>query len=62
MTVGKAKPETLSRPTAWPAGLAFGLGASFFGAVTSSVILIGGVVLSILSLIGWVWEACLESQ
>ncbi len=60
MQPGHPKPDTLPRPTPWPAGFAFGLTALLLGLLTSPVILIGGAALSVLSLAGWIREICLE--
>jgi hypothetical protein len=52
----KPKPDTIPRPTYFPAAMAFGLTFLLWGIVTSPVVLgVGGVVIA-LSLVGWIRE------
>jgi hypothetical protein len=50
----KATPERLPKPTYWPFFLAMGLAFIFWGLLTTWVILIAGVLIFIVSLIGWI--------
>lgn len=50
----KATPEHLPKPTYWPFFLAMGLAFIFWGLLTTWVILIAGVLIFIVSLIGWI--------
>jgi hypothetical protein len=52
----RPKPEVLARPTWYPAALAFGATLFFWGLVVSVVIFVIGVVVSGLSLAGWIGE------
>jgi len=47
-------PETLPQPTAWPAVLAFGACLLAWGAVTSWIIALAGLVLFLLAAGGWI--------
>ena len=48
--------HTIPRPTYFPAGMAFGITFSFWGLVTSPVVLVVGLVVVAVSLIGWIGE------
>lgn len=50
----KAQPEQLPKPTYWPFFLAMGLAFMFWGLLTTWVILTAGVLIFIVSLIGWI--------
>ncbi len=52
----KPKPETIPRPTYFPAAMAFGLTFFLWGLVTSPVVLAVGVLVVVVSLIGWIGE------
>ena len=49
-------PETLPRPTYFPAGLAMGTTFIFWGLISSIVVLLVGVALFIAALAGWITE------
>jgi hypothetical protein len=49
-------PETLPRPTYFPAGLAMGTTFIFWGLISSIVVLLVGVSLFIAALAGWITE------
>lgn len=51
-----ARPETLPRPTYWPAVLALGIAALAFGVVTTIIIGGVGLVLCALAIGGWIAE------
>ncbi len=51
-----AKPDTVPRPTYWPALLAFGITFLFWGLVTSWTISAAGLVVVTISLDGWFKE------
>jgi hypothetical protein len=51
-----ARPEVIPRPTAWPAGMAFGTTFLMWGLVTSIVLIVVGLVVVVVSLIGWIGE------
>ena len=50
------QPDAIPRPTYFPAAMAFGLTLFFWGLVSSSVVLGTGIVLIVVSLIGWIGE------
>lgn len=50
----KAKPEKLPQPTYWPFFLALGLTFSAWGLLTTWYISVAGLVVFIVSLIGWI--------
>ena len=52
----EAKPDAVPRPTCWPAVLAFGVTFLFWGIVTSWTISLVGLVVLIVSLVGWIKE------
>lgn len=52
----KPLPETLARPTFWPAMLALGVNLILLGIVTQIVVGLAGLLLSIVSLAGWIGE------
>jgi hypothetical protein len=52
----KAKPDTIPRPTVWPAALALGITFLAWGIVTSPIVLGVGLVLLAVSLGGWIGE------
>jgi hypothetical protein len=52
----KPLPETLPRPTAWPATVALGVTLLAFGVVTSSIISVAGLGLFLLGGAGWFKE------
>jgi len=49
-------PETLPRPTYFPAGLAMGTTFIFWGLISSIVVFLVGVALFIAALAGWITE------
>ena len=51
-----ARPETIPRPSFWPAGLAFGLTFSIWGLITSLVLVLVGLAVVTASLGGWIGE------
>jgi hypothetical protein len=51
---GKARPETLPKPTYWPFFLAMGLAFLFWGLLTTWVVLAAGGLIFITALIGWI--------
>jgi hypothetical protein len=53
---GRPRPEEIPRPTHLPAAMAFGLTLFFWGLVTSPVVLGAGLVVVVVTLIGWVGE------
>jgi hypothetical protein len=53
-------PESLPRPTFFPAGLAMGTTFIFWGLITSWVIILVGAGLFIAALAGWIMEICHE--
>lgn len=50
----EATPERLPKPTYWPFFLAMGLAFIFWGLLTTWVILVAGVLIFVVSLIGWI--------
>jgi hypothetical protein len=54
------KPEILTRPTWWPAALAFGVTLSALGLITSAILLALGLAIAIVSLAGWIGDICHE--
>jgi hypothetical protein len=52
----KPLPETLQRPTYWPAMLALGITLMLLGPVTVSPVGIAGFVMTVVSLAGWIRE------
>ena len=52
----KPLPETLSRPTFWPAMLALGINLILLGVVTQIVVGCAGLLLAVAALAGWVAE------
>jgi hypothetical protein len=53
---GDARPEIIPNPTAWPAGMAFGITLFIWGFVTSMVLIIVGLTVMTVSLVGWIGE------
>jgi hypothetical protein len=53
---GIPRPEVIPRPTYFPAAMAFGLTLLLWGVVTSPVVLGVGLVVVVVSLIGWIGE------
>ena len=51
-----ARPAIIPRPTFSPAGLAFGLTFLLWGLITSSVLIVVGLAVVVVSLIGWIGE------
>lgn len=51
-----ARPETVPRPTFWPASLAFGITFLVWGLVTSVVLIVVGLAVFVVSLMGWIGE------
>jgi len=49
-------PETLARPTYWPAMLALGMTLALLGPVTSMAITVVGAGLAVAALVGWIGE------
>ncbi len=50
------KPELVPRPTSWPGGLALGITLFAWGIISSEVILAIGLVVFVVSLVGWIGE------
>ncbi|HKJ44041.1 MAG TPA: hypothetical protein VKA27_18230 [Sunxiuqinia sp.] len=50
----KADPEIIPEPTIWPIGLAFGALFVFWGFVASLGLTIAGIIITIVSLAGWI--------
>ena len=55
-TGASPSPTSIPRPTYWPAAMAFGLTFLLWGLVTSPVVLGVGVVVFVVSLVGWIGE------
>jgi hypothetical protein len=51
-----ARPESIPRPTFWPAGLALGITFLMLGLLTSLVVIAVGLAVFIVSLVGWIGE------
>lgn len=49
-------PETLPRPTYFPAGLAMGTTFIFWGLISSVIVFVLGIALFIAALAGWITE------
>jgi hypothetical protein len=56
------KPDTIPRPTYWPAVLAFGCALAGFGVLTSYIFSILGVLIFILAISKWIGEMVHERQ
>lgn len=52
----RPKPETLPRPTYWPATMALGIVFVAWGVVTTYIVAIVGATLVALALAGWIGE------
>jgi hypothetical protein len=52
----RALPEKIPHPSAWPAGLAFGVASIFWGLIASPVILGIGLCGFAISLAGWIGD------
>lgn len=52
----KARPDSIPRPTAWPAALALGTMLFAWGMIASAMVLVVGIVLFGISLGGWIGE------
>ncbi|MCB0807127.1 MAG: hypothetical protein KDC05_15120 [Bacteroidales bacterium] len=50
----KADPQDIPEPTIWPIGLAFGVLFIFWGFIASAGLTITGVVITGVSLAGWI--------
>lgn len=50
------QPEGLSKPTYWPASLAFGITVLAWGPVTSWIVAAVGFVICVISLAGWIGD------
>ena len=50
----KARPEKLPEPTYWPFFLALGLALAGWGLLSTWIISLGGLIVCIIALIGWV--------
>lgn len=50
---GTPLPERIPPPTVWPAALALGITLICFGIVTSWVMSLAGLILFVMSVIGW---------
>jgi hypothetical protein len=48
--------EGMARPTVFPASMAFGITLGLWGIATSPVVLFGGALVVVVSLIGWIGE------
>jgi hypothetical protein len=51
-----ARPEIIPRPTAWPAGVAFGITFLMWSLLTSTVLSVAGLAVLVASLAGWIGE------
>jgi hypothetical protein len=51
-----AEPQEMPRPTLWPIVLAFGIIFSFWGILTSLIIIAVGAGISVIALAGWIEE------
>jgi hypothetical protein len=51
-----ARPEIIPRPTPWPTGMAFGITLLMWGFITSIVLILVGLVVVVVSLVGWIGE------
>jgi hypothetical protein len=58
----EARPAHIPRPTAWPAGLAFGIAFLLWGLVTSPVLLAVGAGVFAVCLRGWIGELRHEEE
>jgi len=56
------KPVTLTKPTWWPAALAFGITLTAWGLIASPVVLAMGLVVVVVSLAGWIGDICRERK
>jgi hypothetical protein len=54
-------PETIPRPTIWPAVLALGIVAGVWGVLTSLYVTGIGVIVSVVGIGGWIREIVHES-
>jgi hypothetical protein len=54
------RPAHLPRPTWWPAALALGVTLTFWGLIASVFILAVGILVTAVSLAGWIREIRLE--
>jgi len=52
----EARPKIIPQPTAWPAGMAFGITLFIWGFVTSIVLVLVGLTVMVVSLVGWIGE------
>ena len=50
------KPEHVPRPTSWPAGFALGITLVAWGLIASPILLSVGVLVFVVSLVGWIGE------
>lgn len=50
------KPETLPRPTVWPAAAALGIVFTLWGVVTTSLIATVGLIVLAIATLGWIGE------
>ena len=53
---GAPRPEIIPRPTFWPAALAFGITFLMWGMITSTVLILVGLAVFVVSLVGWIGE------
>jgi hypothetical protein len=56
------KPDILTKPTWWPAALAFGGTLTAWGLITSAIVLVIGLAVVIVSLAGWIGDICHERK
>jgi hypothetical protein len=52
----KPQPEVLPQPTYWPAAMALGIIFVLWGAASSFIVSIVGLILLVVSLVGWIGE------
>jgi hypothetical protein len=60
----KLPPESLPKPTYWPAVMAVAIMSILWGIVTSPLVSLGGFILFIASVVGWIgdlWHGHRES-
>lgn len=58
----KPQPEELPEPTYWPAAMALGIIFLLWGAASSFIVSIVGLIVLVISLIGWIGAIRHEQQ
>jgi hypothetical protein len=48
-------------PSIWPVTLATGIGLAAIGALTSPIVVVGGLLMTTLALVGWIRQAIEEA-